>query len=447
MGVISQIVNFNGILQFIGTVGIPLGITKYVSKYEKENNQENIYFILNFTFSLIFCLSVLFGILIIPASSFISDQIFNTPSLGTYVIISFLSIPFSLFVQTLDAYVRGLKQFNIYVKLSILISIITIVSTLILTYSFGLTGAIYSFLVSSSLTAFFYVYFLRKFKLINFLNLKFNFLFKDERIRNILKLGVSSLIIGVISQFTLLIIRGKIISMFGMETNGLYQSVYGISNNYLSFFYMTLGVYALPILSENDSPIFIGNEINNLFKLSLFYITPVLIIFFSFREEILLLLYSKNFLASGNFFFFNVLGDFFRAISWIFGIWLIPNHRLKAWITFDVIYNINFALISFILMEYSNLQIISIPLAYFIAGSLHLIINFLFIKKSINFKFNPGNIKVFFLSLCALLLILFTSSYNKYTGYIAVVPILGFWLLLAVGKENTGKLISFFKKT
>jgi O-antigen/teichoic acid export membrane protein len=85
------------------------------------------------------------------------------------------------------------------------------------------------------------------FKLSEFIS--FNFRYSDK-FKNVIKLGIASLSVGLADQLTQLVIRSVIIKMLGVDANGLYQAIYSISMNYFSLLFISLGVYLLPVLSE-----------------------------------------------------------------------------------------------------------------------------------------------------------------------------------------------------
>lgn len=90
--------------------------------------------------------------------------------------------------------------------------------------------------------------------------------------------------------------------------------------NYLNIFMISAAVYTIPILSELKDSKLINIEINSLLRLILIFIVPILTIIFVFREFIIIILYSKDFLSSSELFFYNFLGDFGRLIGTVFGL-------------------------------------------------------------------------------------------------------------------------------
>lgn len=322
-------------------------MTKYISQWENESKWDEIYSLLSLVFFIVISISLLGILFALIFSQTISNLILNTSEYYIYIIILFFSFPFIFMTTIFDAYLRGLKRFDYYIKISLRTIFTSFTITILLIYFMGLSGFVYSILISSILNFFIFLRYLVKNNLFIVSKL-FKAKIFDKFISNkIMILGLSSLVIGVIQQLTFLFLRSKVISDYGLEANGLYQSVFVISNNYFSIFFITVGIYALPVISENLNIEKVNNIINDHFRLVFILIVPLVCIFFVFRDIILQLLFAKSFLNASNLFFFNFLGDYFKALAWVSGLWLIPNMKVKAWVIFDMILNVNFIIFFF----------------------------------------------------------------------------------------------------
>lgn len=439
VGIISQIINFNSLIIFASTVGIPIGLTKYVSIWEKENCWEDIRLIVK-QFNTIL---LLFGILATAASIFFSHQIsyflFSSEEYQLLIILASISIPLALLSPVFEAVIKGLKRFDYYVKISVITAVLSLFGTLTLVYFYRIEGAILSLTLSSVIIFSFYFFYLKKTNLIKsseFISFDFHY---SDKFKLIVKLGAASLIVGLADQLSQIIIRTIIIKNLGLNSNGIYQSIYAISANYFSVLFMSLGVYLLPVLSEIKDKSLVNIEINSTLKLTLIVVVPLICCIFIFRIFIILLFYSKEFLPSTDLLFFNFLGDYFKAFSWIIGAWLIPLSRVRAWLIFSIIYYLNFLLIFMIALYFFDLGLKSVVISYFIAYLIHSVINLYYIIKYNDFKFSPVNRKLFPLSVIFIFSLLLVSNYSTIMGYIIIVPSIIIWFKLAVTKEEFTK--------
>jgi len=258
----------------------------------------------------------------------------------------------------------------------------------------------------------------------------------------IIGLGAASLLLGSIDQLTILFIRSVLVSNLGLEYNGIYQCVAGISNNYFSIFYLSISIYILPVLSEKKSSEEANLTINSAFRLTLLLIVPITSITFAVREFVILILYSDSFLPAGELMLMNFIGDFFKALSWVFGAWLIPASRIKLWLVLGVVYYANYVIIFMVLNNFGH-ALVNVVIAYALAGVFHFILNWYFISKKNNFKLSKISFKLFFNSVMVLALIFSFSEYDLNFGYALLLPLLLIWTFMSVSKSEMLKLFNF----
>jgi PST family polysaccharide transporter len=257
----------------------------------------------------------------------------------------------------------------------------------------------------------------------------------------ILKLGVAALALGALDQFTLIFIRSVLVKSVGVDSTGIYQSVAGISNNYFAVFYMSISTYILPVLAEKNDSHEVNIEINSAFRLTLLLIIPICTITFVAREYIIMILYTDKFLPAANLMIYNFAGDFFKALSWVLGAWLIPSNRIRLWLILGFVYYLNYCVL-FLLLNQINNDLRNVVIAYLIAGIIHFFLNLYFIRKYNGFKFKSGNLKLYLISFAVLCSIFAISSFNLTLGYIGFVPILSLWAWYSVQKNEVNKILS-----
>lgn len=444
VGVISQLSNFSGLVLFISTIGIPIGVTKFVSQWEKEGKWNEINEIVFKSTLILVILGLVFLILSVVFSKQISYIILDSDTYAIPVILIACSFPLSLVITILDALVRGLKNFNLYVKISIICSILGLAIGLIFVIFYNILGFSLSILSYPIFSLIIYFYFFKKEKVIDFKKLLiFDFKFSDA-LKSILKLGFASLVLGLLDQLTILLIRSMIVKNIGIESNGIYQCVTGISNNYFSLFYMSLGAYILPILSEMNDNNEMNREINDTYKLTLLGIVPIIAGTFILRKFIIVILYSTKFNPASDLMIFNFAGDYFKALSWILGAWLIPRSKFKLWLIIGISYYVNFAGAYLVLSLYTN-DLKNVVIAYLYASIFHFFVNFYYIRKLNKFEFRTDSFKLMITSTVFLSLILVSSEYNEIWGYYIILPLIALWLKFSVKKEDFLKLFDMVK--
>lgn len=437
--------NFNGLIVYASAVGVPLGLIKYVSIWEKDGKWDEIRLIVGQLNTLLLILGIILLVVNVLFSKNISIFLFGNESYYLLITLISFSIPFSLFTPTFEAILKGLKKFGDYVKISILISVFSLLITLVLVYFYQIEGVVVSLIISAFLVAGVYSIYLQKRNLLRFSQIfSFDFCY-SQNFRIIIKLGLASLLVGFAEQLSQLIVRSDIIKILGVDANGLYQSVYAISLNYFSILFMSLGIYLLPVLSEMKEKSLINSEINYTLKLAFTIIVPIILIVYVFRVYIVLFLYSEEFLPSTDILFVNFLGDYFKAFSWIIGAWLIPLSRVKLWVTTSFVYYFNFVILFLILLNYFELGLKSVVISYFVSYVIHAIINLYYIISINDFRFTKFNSLLIPLSFGFILTLMVVSNYDLMLGYILIIPTLILWIKISVSKEEYVKAFKILK--
>ena len=359
------------------------------------------------------------------------------------ILIYSFSIPFTILTFFSDAFLRGIKRFNYYVKITIVNSILVTSIMIILVFLWGVYGIAIGLVVTSLLTFLNFIFFIKRGRLIEFKKIFISKTIDNVHFKSLLKIGFGALLIGLASYFTIIFLRSEIIRFLGLQSNGLYQTVYSISINYLNIFFTTAAVYTIPILSELKSKELMNSEINSFLRIVFIVIVPILTTIFVFREYIILILFSQDFLDSAELFFFNFLGDFARLIGTVFGLWLIPANRIKALILINFSYNGLYIISFFIILFYLNLGLVSITIAYFIANVIFFFLNWGYMRKSNSFKFTKINLQLLLMSSSITLTIFIVSNYYPYLGYILIVPVIIVWFFIAIKKDEYLKIKEF----
>jgi len=428
-GVISQLINFQTLILFIGALGIPLGLTKLVSENADKDSEMVETILLNSIRINIFA-SLILSLLIILFSRIISSYLFDSVEYSLYIIILALFLPFAILTGVFEAFIRGIKKIGLLVKLSIVTAVSGFVLTVILVYFLRLDGAIYGIFVSSVISFVIYYVILRK----KSLTPKFNIFRKFNRplVVSLFKIGFFSLLSGAVAQFVLLIIRSITINKLGIYGNGIYQSVLTISINYFGFVFVSLTTYSFPKICSVNGNDEINEQLNINFRYVLFLMIPLIAFILTFREYVIYLLFTVDFSSSQPLYKYQFLGDLFKSVAWVFGLWLVPKLKLFTWLTLDIIFSVNFIVIYLLLLNFYSFSLESLSISYLISNVIHALLSFMVTKKFLRFKFNNKNLLTFIVGLIMLVLIIVISEQFKIIGYLIIIPLLVLWMIVSI---------------
>ncbi len=432
LGILSVLVNLSALIASVFPIG-NVGLTTYISRLKDEDNGK-IAYLLKFFLKLNIIFIFIFIIILIPFSSYISFWLFNQDNYQLYIVLFLLSVPFSLLYSFVDLYLRGIRAINVFVSISSIGAILGLILFVPLVYFWGLNGAIVSIVVSSIVNSFLSIFILKNAKLLPDFKITES---TNKKVKtDIIKVGISSAVILILQNVVYLFIRTKILSTLGEEEVGLYQSVYAVSNSYFAVFFSLMGIYSIPRISELKDNLSKIHEINTTLKFMLLLYTPMILIFYVFRFQIIPLFYSNTFLNAESLLFYQLMGDFFKVLSWVFGLWLLPSLRIKEWFIFDFIFYIVFSTAFYLLITFYKPDILFASIAYLIAYFVHFVINLVYIVTRLKFEFSSSSLKSLTISSLAIVICFFASLlYYDISVYIFII-VFTVWFIFIFDKRD-----------
>lgn len=442
LGIISQISSSVNFLTYLLPLGFPMGLTKIVAQNINLDKEAVARLIKSILTVLIFPV-LLSSIIIFIYSSEISYLIFDDNSYKNYVQILSIFVPFIVLYTLIESLIKGLSDIPLYVKSMIISSLVSIIILVPLVLIFGTTGAVYGIFLNYIV---FVIYNLYKLKGSSIFQIPFKDIKFDKQIlKEILNIGIAFLIVGALYQGTILYLKRMTIQSYGIEGNGLFQSIFNISIFYFGFIFTSLSSYTFPKISrmKNDSDL--TSEMNNTIRFIVLVMVPLILSLVIFRKYILLLLYTSDFLSAESFFKYQYLGDFFKAVSWVLGIWLIPRSKLFFFVLFDLILNFNLIFIYKLFINYTDFGITGVAVAYLISYFIHFVVNLILARKIISFRFTGQNFKLLWISIFTLVILTFISFSSAVAGYILIIPTALFWFLLNVKRNEIGESFIMLK--
>ncbi|MBX9852388.1 MAG: O-antigen translocase [Cytophagaceae bacterium] len=143
-------------------------------------------------------------------------------------------------------------------------------------------------------------------------------------------MALSVVIFGRVTDF---FVREYSLSVFGFHQTGLWQSVVKFSEYYFAAFTSILGMVYYPKISAVvNFPEQLRDHIRSVIKTLIPIILPGLVSVYFLREYILLVFFDEKFLPASSLFSFQVIGDFFKMTSYMLGVVLVAQARIRLFI-------------------------------------------------------------------------------------------------------------------
>ncbi|MBN1894535.1 oligosaccharide flippase family protein [bacterium] len=436
IGIVSQINNFLLFLSTLASLGINAGVTKLVSEnHSKGDLKEEHRVVLNglkITMIATFLL-VLAGLCF---SSAISRHILSDPGYGPLIILCLVGFPFLVLFNFYRSVFRGLMEIRRYVSIGVVNSLAALILVVPLVRGFRLSGAVAN-LTLSYLVCWLVIQFQQKQRSQFLLEIKTIRYPADGRVTgDLVRYGFSSLVAGSSTLLALLFVRSTIISRLGIEDAGYFQAIYAISSQTILIIIESIGTYAFPHLSGIQNPEDFKKELNAVFRLTVILVTPLVLAVVVFRNLFVLLLYSSAFLTIGAVLPFQLAGDFFKSVGWSLGVALLPMKKLKAFVAIDVMVSLLFLIFARLLIESHGIRGVSI--AYLISFISHVLFNYFYLRKTLDFRLAARNRWTLAGSM---LILAFSMFLGRKTMLILSLPMLLAWAVLSLDSREKAFLM------
>jgi PST family polysaccharide transporter len=179
----------------------------------------------------------------------------------------------------------------------------------------------------------------------------------------------------------LLAIRKNIILNLGIEQAGFWEAISRISSYYFLFITSLIGIYFLPKLvmakDNKETKVLFWEYYKGILPL---FIVGMVIIYF-LRDFIIQILFTKEFLPVSKLFFWQLIGDTFKAASFILGYQFYAKKLTKAFIISELfsLFVLYFSSIYFV----SVFSIEGVVIAHAFTYSIYFITLSIYFRKSL----------------------------------------------------------------
>lgn len=334
MALVGNLRNFVASIEGIATLGFTNGIVKYVAEKE-ENKIELKRFLSTIFISLFFVILVLSGSLYFLAS-YLNQEVFGSNFQFELIFKALgLALPWYIASIVLISIINGFGAFKKVILINILGNILGLIITVGFIYFYKTFGALLAVILSPSILFFVTLFFIhKKINLVQFISRK---AFDFSVLKSMSEYSLMALVSMIFGPLVYLAIRNLIIDTLDINQAGYWEAITRISNYYLLFLTTVLTVYFLPKLSKATS----NEETKSVFWSYYKGIIPVfcvgLVMVYLLKDILIQILFTNEFSAVSDLFFWQLLGDFFKALSLILGYQFFAKKLTKAFIITEII--------------------------------------------------------------------------------------------------------------
>lgn len=341
---------------------------------------------------------------------------------------------------------QGLRRISYMVKSSIIWNICGLIVSIPLYYFFRLDGIIPVFILVS-LAMFLSAYYYRR--KIDIRHVNVSFVQLKEKGISVFRVGFFVVLASILTALSFFFVRAFLSRYDSLESVGLFQAAWTITNIYLMLILKSMGSDFYPrlcsIITENKKA---NGLINEQTYIVLIVAVPLIVLLLLCSNILLSLLYSSDFEGASIILNWQVLGTFFKVLSWPLGFILLAKGKGLIYFVSETLFLLIYLVGMYYLYPFIAFE--SVGVAYFIAYVAYLAIVFVIAKKVTHFMWTTDNIRIGIISLILVLLAFSIANFASKYIIIVGIPILVISLLYSIYQLNKvfplKSIRDFFKK-
>lgn len=373
---IAVLGNMKSVMQILmssASFGMQRGIIRFTSEFREQRHAFQ---------KLLGTLHIIYGsiaLVIAVVLFFLSDYLANVILQdGKYAwLFQILSIivPFQGFHVLYFSILQGLDNYKKVVWVELVMIFCNLIFVGVSTFKFGLTGALFSVACMPVFYFFISVVFLKS-DIPNF-----KIAWSSSTAKNLFLYALMTLFSGIAFPLLFILIRNHISSVLGIDEVGYWEAV-----NQFSFFYFILLnsvmlMYVLPKITAQTDNVFYRSQVVEYVKKIMPLFAVFLIVLFLLRKYAILVLLSPEFTSIETLFGWQLLGDFFRAMTLIFSIYFHARRLAVPYITIDALLIVLLFTLTTVFVD--SYGLIGAVKAHFISYFIYFIVTVFWLRKTL----------------------------------------------------------------
>jgi antigen flippase len=417
VGVFGLLTTAVDMIKNIAGFGLPFSGVRDISIAEGKNDDVEVSRVVKI-FNKWVLLSAFFGAFIalafcLPLSNFLFKN--SNYTFG----IAFLSI--SIFFTTIGAgfgaIMQGKRAVVMMAKSAIIANLFSSIIAVILFLVLKEDGIIPALVVSSIINYIVTYYFYRKLAIPDFGKIQLSESWISAK--GMLRIGFFTIIVSVFDQLMSLGLRSFITEKSGIEGVGLFTAATTIATMYLSVVLGSLGSDYYPKLASiNEDNASLHKAVNTQLYIVLILASPIIIGMVGFSEFAIRLLYSDKFIGAADVLKWQILGDFFKIISWPCGFVFLAKGLGKLYVFTSVFYTVFYTI--FIYFGWNYFGFFGVGVSFFIAQFLSVSFTYIYGYSKFGIYITTTNVRIIAFFAVLLIIIFLSQEYLMVVYHISL---------------------------
>lgn len=317
IGVFNQLTFLSNKMSEFTLLSTSEALVKQLAGTTEANNSTDLVLSALKSYAILLCFFMLFALVILYLlSENITLYVFGDAKYFQAFMVALASLPLLVVNSVPYSILRAFKNMKAIAKARVWITLINILHTLPLIYLFSLQGAVFSIFLSHLVGLIVNYMYAKKLYFKKFsISLKEIYKAKLEisYVRELVKFSGFGLSIGLYVIFSEFICRSIVVSQLGIEAIGLYSPVIMWSSLFTSILITSLSTQLYSSLCQSKNNTQINNLLNDGLRLATLGLLPLLFLAIPYRELIITVFYSKDFLGVEKYLPYHFLGVIFQV--------------------------------------------------------------------------------------------------------------------------------------
>ena len=385
LALIGNIRNFVSVGHSFSTLGFYNGLVKTIANVKEDA------ILLSKTISsayyLGFVSTMLAAFLCYYNAATINDFLFPDTYNYVYVIeILAIALPFYAVNMFCFAIMNGFSNFRMLLVINIIGQVLGLLITLLLIYQYNIDGALVAAVVAPSL-----IFLITLVGIINrtslISQLKVRHINLDV-VKQFLPFSTIAIVTTAGLPMVSIVIRNYIIDSIGLAEAGYWEAMNRISDYYLMFVMSIITLYLLPRFSEIKTGTAFRREVFAFYKTVVPIFCLGLLVLYLFRDIVIRLVFSEDFLPTRELFLWQMLGDLVKVLSVTIAFNFLANRKFLQYIILEVFLLLIMYLSSIFLIDIYGVK--GAVIGHFASYSIYyLVVLILFATSAVHFAQEP----------------------------------------------------------
>jgi len=354
------------------------GLVKYVSELDSKSKKDKLnasdYFQGAFTFGVI--ASILLSLFLFFNAEDLSSYIFHSKEYKDLFLYIPLALTFVVFYQIAIAYLNGLRLIKEMIAVRLVASFSLLLCGTLSVYFFGLYGSLFALVGMQVVGGIYALWLMDKLSIFSWSWFKFKLIKKVQL--DLSYYWLISAITLISTPVVLFFVRAHIVSTNSWTTAGMWEAMWKISELSMMVVTSALTVYYIPMLSKAATKSEQLKLIKNVMLLALTSASVISLIIYLFREFVILILFSHEFLEISDVLMFQLLGGLFRVLGWVVAFHMIIKTKPFFFIISELFFGFLLFIFSIVLFDRYGLE--GLAYAFFINNMLYCIFALIYLK-------------------------------------------------------------------